>query len=351
MLRNFAIAAAVLVLGTAVLMAPIEVEDTLTLPGRVEPLREWTLVRSQTDAVESMVRNHLDGSVETYAINRFERGDAIRIDLAHAALGDAISVGDTVATMFSNEIERQIVALAGNLAAARATLESLSTGAKAEIIETEQRLLAQAEARATQQAATLERLRQLHAQGAIPDEELDIAENEQRVLQADIAVAEARIADAQTGAKPEDQAVLRTQIAAFENELDALRSRQQRFIITAPMDGVAARATGPDTLLTVRATTGTLITMPIREADHARLQRGQIVQLTGPGLPAPLDATLARLGDEVHTIGRDQVLLIAAIAEDAPPTLLPGTRVSATIDFGAVPLRQAAWELLLSMFR
>ena len=90
--------------------------------------------------------------------------------------------------------------------------------------------------------------------------------------------------------------------------------------------------------------------MPVRWANHQRLSTGQAVSIAVTGIDEPLEGTVRRLGDTVHLVDGEQVLLAAAVIETSPQELLPGTLVMCTLSFGEVSLRTYVLDSLRSMF-
>ena len=145
-----------------VLFLPISVPLRLVVPGKIMPAREWTLLRDQEGSIGALLRDHTQGTVQSYALNRFERGDVVRLTL-HPAIRPRVYVeaGDTIASISSSETERQLAQLTGELSTVLASLEVYASGEKVSIVDKARTQLARAEEQARQHDSELARLREL----------------------------------------------------------------------------------------------------------------------------------------------------------------------------------------------
>jgi hypothetical protein len=343
-MRLFVSSIVALLILVSVFVLPIEVADTYAVPGKLLPARAWTVARTNGGTVETTLRDHARGTVESYLLNRFERGDAVRFFLRPGLQPSmAVSVGDTMASIFSSEAERELARLSGDLEATVAALNLYTSGEKAAIVREAQMQLTRAEEQATQHLRELERLRTLRTNDLISAQELEVAESRQRVYDAELAARRARLDAALTGAKPEQVDLTRTEIAALNSEIEKLNTRLGLYTLTSPLSGVITRSTGPDTLLAVIDTTSFVVVMPVPVEQHGRLRLNQEVDVRIRGTRSPALARVMQLGDTVQRLQGHDVLLVTAVistSPEPPKPLYPGARAVCTFDFGKLRL----WE-------
>ncbi len=321
-----------------VIVLPISVPLTLVVPGKIVPAREWTLLRDQEGAIGALLRDHAQGTVQSYTFNRFERGDAVRLTVhPNIQPHTLVEAGDTLATLFSSETQRQLTQLTGQLAAVLASLDLFATGEKTAIVEEARTQLARSEELAAQNSKVLERLRALRERDLIAEQDLELSESQQRVLEADIAAARARLDVVQTGAKPQQLALTRTEAAALRDEIATLNDRVNLFTITAPLSGMVVRSFGPDTLLQVLDTSDHVVVMPVPWPEHQDLVREQAVTIDIVGTATQVQGRLQQLGDVVHVLQGQQVMLVTAAIDDVT-ALPPGAMAQCTIANGSVRL-------------
>lgn len=346
MIRYVVAGAVVVLMAVGVFFLPLELTYTIEAPGKVWPAQSWTLVRDGTEAIGGMLHDHADGTVQSYVLNHFDRGDFVQLTLHPRIKPDArIAAGDTIATIFSNQTERELAQLSGELAATLAMLDVQAAGEKAAVVNEARMLRAQAEEEAAQHEKILERLRTLRARALISAQELEVAESQHRVLRANIAAAQARIDALQTGARPEEMDLTRTTIEALRQEMAALNDRQGFNTITAPIDGRVVRSFGSDTLLTIHHTGSYVVIMPISWAEQRYLRRGQDVEVQVQGIDAPLVGRLHHLGDTVHQFNGESVLLVTAVIEGGPH-LLPGSMARCRVTGGTLSLKAYVQHLM-----
>ena len=90
MIRSLSVAIAVLLAIAALFLLPIELPYSVEAPGRIMPLKEWVLVRGRDGAVIATLYDHVQGSIESYAVTDIDRGDHVTVRL-HAARMDGAS--------------------------------------------------------------------------------------------------------------------------------------------------------------------------------------------------------------------------------------------------------------------
>lgn len=351
-MKPFSLAAIITLLVLAgVLLMPFEVTLDFDVPGKVLPQHEWTLVRNQEGAISSMLRNNTHGTVDRYAFNRFERGDAVRLQIRPSVVPHSkIEMGDTLASFLSAETDRQMAQLSGEFSAALASLDLFSTGEKPSTINEAEMQLEAAQERAAQNEKIILRLRVLRERDLISEQELEIAESQQRVLHTDVATAQARLDVVRTGAKPQQLALTRTEAAALEAEIAALNQRINLFTITSPIDGTVVRTYSSDTLLQVVDTSFLSVVMPIPWDAHSDLTIGQSVDIVFPGAKDVIQGEITQLGDSVHQLNGQQVFLVTASIQN-DHNIPIGMLANCKIEQGRVLLREYVVQSIQTMFR
>lgn len=329
----------IVLLGIGSLLLPESIAYEIESPGKVMPLKEWQLIQAEDGALRATLLDHARGAVEAYTINRFERGDAIRFRLNPSIYnGRFLARGDTIGVIYSSEINLRLTALQGELAAQEASLRFYAAGQKPALIEEARQGVLRAQARVTEHLNVLARVRQLYEQQLVAREELEAAESLQQVYEADVAIAEAQLRARETGAREEQIDLTRTEIRALRQSIEALRERLQFQTLVAPMNGYLARSFAPDTLLTLRDTTGFLVLIPIPLKKQALLTPGAGVDLSTPALDQVLTGELIEIGDTIHRINGEQVLPVLARFPGHHPRILPGLLVDTVIHCGKVSL-------------
>ncbi|MEK6650373.1 MAG: hypothetical protein AABY75_05315 [Bacteroidota bacterium] len=336
---NHPIATGMVVLLIALLvfaMLPITLSWNVSVPCRVIPGREWMLVRNGTGGVLAVVNDFVQGSVQEYTIVNVVRGDAFRFDLSSSfSPGDVVRAGDTVVTIHSYELVRELHRLSGELAVARASLDAVQSGEKESIEEEAQRVLLLARERERMLGLIAVRQDSLHRRNFVSLEVYELARSEAAVASMEAGTAEARLQVVRTGAKPEQIRLIRSQIAEREAEIGALKDQLATMTMVAPFAGVFFSSPGTDTLCAVEDTSrAILIQIPMRYLGS--VAPGQSVTLRAPRMPAALAGMVRRVDPRVRFSVGAQVVQATAVLTSDVSTLPTGAVVPGSIEIARV---------------
>ncbi|MBN2356090.1 hypothetical protein JXO59_08250, partial [candidate division KSB1 bacterium] len=188
--------------------------------------------------------------------------------------------------------------LQGQLDQAEASLRYYATGEKASLLSEAERQIEGARIQAQEQRRVVERLRDLMEKSLVAKQEYELALAAQRVFEVNVAIAETRLASLQTGAKPEQLALLRSQIAAIEREIETLEKKAANFVLTSPIAGVRLPQVGSDTLLTIASQDTFIVAMLVKYDDRLMLKKGLGIEVTGPA-----GETMAATIDQIYQVG------------------------------------------------
>lgn len=180
--------------------------------------------------------------------------------------GSRLFVNDTVAIVYSNEIERQIENLKGEIIAAKASLSLNLTGEKEAIIEQENKTLDYSIKQSEEQKKILDRVKTLYDKGLASLEEYEIAKGTYELNVINSSISKARLQSVQTGAKKEQVSLIRSQIISLENELAILQKRFKGFTVTSPIGGVLQK-TNSDTLMSLYDNSEFVLLCPVKVSD------------------------------------------------------------------------------------
>lgn len=212
--------------------------------------------------------------------------------------GDRVKRGDVVAELDPQEAESQVALAQADLATARARLEEEQAG----VAMLQERIRTKIdESRATRErtAKDLERLRALHAEGAIARQQLDLAQAEADVAAAGLAAA---LADKdQVKVKEHQVAGARAAVAQREAQLRLAEVQRSRMTIRAPIAGLVTKrlanvgeviGLGGGSTLTLGGPLFTLVDLDrlyvratVDEFDARQVRLGQEVRISLEALP------------------------------------------------------------------
>ncbi|PSN17233.1 efflux transporter periplasmic adaptor subunit [filamentous cyanobacterium CCP5] len=230
--------------------------------------------------------------------------------------GDAVSAGEVIARMSSDDIQAQIAQDRSAVAEAQARLQEVRNGSRPEeVAQAEAALRAattqveDAQARLDLAQSQLRRTEDLYQQGALPASDLDSAQRELRSAQAayrqsqaGVEEARSRLQDIRTLPVPEAVAQAEAQVAQAQGRLQGSQVRLEDTIIRAPFDGIvtqkfategafvtpttsASEATSATSTAIVALARGLEVLVEVPEADISQIQPGQRVEIRADAFP------------------------------------------------------------------
>lgn len=310
------------------LLLPIPLSRTIEIAGKILPAREWLLVKNQEGGVVTVFSDYRQGRVESYSVVSIIRGDAFQFAL-HPSFKrhDLVAAGDTVGSITSHELEREVYRLSGGLAVARRTLAVVRTGEKEPVTREAERSLALAKERSKLQESLFLRQDSLYKKNLIAVEAYEMARSAARLSTVEVAVAEARLQTVTTGSKPEQISMIESQIAGLEKELGALTQKMGALTIVSPFAGTLLSSAGTDTLCTIEDTARVvLLAIPVEYLT--RVVPGQPVTMRVARQGGVCNGIVARVDPRVRIIaGRQVVMGTATLAHST--TALPSRLVVA----------------------
>lgn len=226
--------------------------------------------------------------------------------------GQRVGVGAPLLRLDTADLAAQEAQAEANVAAARANLTRVLTGARPEERQQSANSVSQAEAALRSARASLElaqanagRMRSLKQQGAVSQQDLDTAETQAQVAQAQVIQAQAAYDSARqgwtimdVGARQEDIQQARAQLAQAEAGLAAIRVQLHDSTVYAPFAGtITQRSVEPGEIVSPAAGSVQTPLLVLSQVDdvyvefvvpaqhRAELAPGQAAQMNIDGLP------------------------------------------------------------------
>ena len=249
----------------------------------------WLLLRNRNDA-DGVIE--ASGTVEaTEADLGFQIGG--RVAAINAREGDAVAGGAELARLDRAELEARLRAGKAQVAAARALLAELRTGARPQEERQASAELEAARRRAADAATSLARTRKLYEGGAVSKEALDQAETAYAVLRAQAVQAQQQSSLVSSGPRTER---VQAQQAAVDQALAAeaqIQANLDNTIIRAPFAGIVTvrhREPGESVsaglpVITVMNPDDRWVRIYVREDQVGRVAMGQNASITSDSHP------------------------------------------------------------------
>lgn len=336
----------------AIVLLPVELQYKLKVQGKLLPAREWLLYKGTDGRLTSVLTDYFAGINKSYNVALFDRGDAMQFEF-HPKLhsGAVVKQNDTIARIYSNEIERLIENLKGQIAGARASLTMNMTGEKEAIINQEKNNLTYALKQAEEQKKILDRVEALYKRGLASQEEYEIAKGTFDLYEINVLISKSRLESVETGAKQEMIGLIKSQISALEKELAVLLRRSENFVLISPMEGYVNRKTNSDTLLIISDTSKYALLIPIKVPDKKFISTNQKVDIYINGKYQNVNSNIIELDNNVSLLNGIQVLTALARIDNTNEDMIPGLLVDAYIHtdrLSPVKYLQRIWQRLVN---
>lgn len=221
------------------------------------------------------------------------------------APGQAVQRDQPVAVLNNPELWAALGLARAEVAKAQSDRDRVYAGVRDEQVRILEREIQKAQAVHTQAVQELARKTILAARSDTSLQDLDNARAAEARDLADIAVAEARYAEAQRGPTDEERALADTAVAAAEAACDVVEKRAGKMLLRAPAAGVVAilvaelgEAIVPgEPVLTMVPDGGIWFGFNIREDALAGLAIGSAVSVAASGRPEGIRAKVTEMRD------------------------------------------------------
>ncbi|MGF1520771.1 MAG: efflux RND transporter periplasmic adaptor subunit [Leptolyngbyaceae cyanobacterium] len=280
--------------------------------------REDAVVELTTPVTQESLTIRFDGSgtvvsVDTVNLSPKTTGE---LEALYVEQGDTVQAGQVLAQMDTGSLQSELDQRQAQLAQAEAEYAKVLAGDRQEAI---QRAEAQVEAARSQQALAatqLNRFRELAAQGAISQNELDQYINESQVAEANSNEAQEQLDELLNGSRPEDIAVAEAAVAASKAQVAMIETELDDAQIVAPFDAIvkqtyatvgaivtpttSASATASATSSSILAlSSGLEVEVDVAEANIGQVNVGQSVEILADALPnQPFEGEVRRIAPE-----------------------------------------------------
>ncbi len=337
-----------LLVAIALLLAYLEIPYNVRSKGIVKPALEWSVQKGSDGGLVTMLENHQSGNIHTYQVHEFERGDVVQFLFNEALMHtDEVLQGDTIARVFSNDLQMRLVEKQGALGYEKALLQARLTGEKPEAVQMalEQVALARQELQ-TQQKQT-ERVKKLYEEDVVSEQEYELAVNDLRIKEYALEIAESNYEAITAGEKEEEIGTIRARIAALENERDQLKSHRREMNILSPVDGQIVRQrnpeeTGNEEVIRVADLSSLVVFVPVDPFEEQYIRTGQQVSIKSSYSRKQYTGEVVQIDNSVQLINNQPKIFVSVLVdnEHSERVLFPNMVVDARITSDPVTLGQ-----------
>lgn len=310
-----------IILAVVIYFLPVNLPLNLSARAKILPASEWIVARNDNGQIFTRLFDNRSGLSKNYSVSNFERGDDVRLIFrSDLKINSFVTTKDTIAKLYSNEIERQLTALKGSLEVAKASLKLNQTGDKASLVKMAEEQLAFQKKNAEEQRKILFRQEQLYQKKLISQEEYEISKGTAELNDLQIAIANANLETVRTGEKTEQIDFINSQIKSFENEIAILEKRTADFNIVPAIDGTISKLSIGDTLLIIQNTDDYFLMIPVNLKNQKYISIGEQVSFYSGADQTEFYGKIISINNSVeYLLGEPVIIVTAEIKNDNQP--------------------------------
>lgn len=223
--------------------------------------------------------------------------------------GDTLNEGDLVCRIDREDLRAQVLAANAGLAAARARLADLESGARPAEISA-------AQAQANKASADFDRYRQLYDQDAISAQQLDAARTQAQVAQQALTAAQDQLTIVQDGARSGQVEAARAEEERLQAQVDAQQAQADGIDVESPASGTVLSknfennefAPAGVPIVTVGDLDNCYVRVYVPSEDLARIQVGQAVNVYVDAYPGrAIAGTIQEISQQAEYTPRQSI--------------------------------------------
>jgi hypothetical protein len=336
--KSIWITTAVTVLIVSLLVASIYIKVPYTIASRAlfMPASEFNLVRTADGNLISSFKDNVRGVVKSYGVTEFQRGDVVQFLLNPKISNQKyVKAGDTIGWIVSNEEQRNLIQLKGELNIMKAELEFFTTGQKPEDIQTAKEQLELSKEQLDIQKKLLKRSASLFKDSVIPQQEYEIELNKLKVKEIEVGIAEDRYLSITTGEKKEQERLVSARISNLESQIKQVSDRLAYFTFTTPMSGMILlqreNAIG-ENVIAIGDTSRWVGVIPVQ------LKERDFIKLTDTISYKELKGNIVGIDNSVKVIDRKQSFYVTGVWP-FKDNIMPGTLAEVDINCPKVSIK------------
>ncbi len=333
-----------MIVAIIVIATQVEIYYSIRAQGVFGTPQEYRLSRTLEGNLVATMKNNVDNRIYQYDVTEFQRGDVVAFRLnPEIANRSHVGVGDTLGFIVSNEEQRNLIKLRGDLEILRAELEFFTTGQKPEDVLLAQEQWDLAKQDLETQRKLMARTEVLIQDGVISEQEYEIEENKLRLKELSEKIAEANYLSVTTGEKPEQELLIRTKIEALSWQIAQIEDRVSYFNITSPIAGrlyFPRSSSAEGKILSIRDTTSTIALVPIQLFEFAYVKEGD------RAIYQDEEGAIVNLDEEVKYLDSRQAIYATA-QWPYNARMKHGTMIETTLKCDRVSI----WDYFMRRFR
>ncbi len=272
-----------------------------------------------------------------------ERGDSIEFE-SLVVNSNKINSGDTLLTIYSDQLQHEIIKLEAELANTISELKVFETGEKPQLIEAARNKILLTEKIIERQLLQFNRADSLYKKKLISSDEYETYKYSLEQSKIQKTIYEEELLNLMTGSKKEYINFLNSKVMGLKDQLKSLRKRKSKHQLIAPFDGIVLQRFNSDTLFSVWDIDTLILRIPVKEKDKDNLQTGKEynIKLNNGNM---IVGKLLRAEREIKYIENTNVVFCSFSFCNIYHKYNPGAFYPAELILGKINLKEYLWRL------
>lgn len=323
---------AILILAIIVLFLPIKTNYSFDSTAKIMPVKEWHLKRGQDDSYISELRNNKTDVLSLVKGYKFERGDISEIILLKDLVSGSYSEpGDTLAYINSYFIENELTKLQNAKKIEQESMTVKLAGEKQPLIDEAVQRYNFAKQQKELEEKNFNRYRNLYYDSIISTAEFEIYENDYKLAEINLEIANSELISLKSGAKNEEIEYTRQKIDAIQREIETLERLKNEYYVVCPIGGVVSYNSALEDIISISDTSQYVLKIPVKVNNIQYLDRISGIRFSIPGYDDMVNASFIDLDENVSLFSNQQLVMAKAIIDGGQFKLYPGMAVQCTV--------------------
>jgi putative peptide zinc metalloprotease protein len=319
----------------------------------VNPIAEFSLLLNDFGLLEKKFRRGGAESEMKSSYIQMASQELASLDLIPLVNdGQKISIGDTLAILVSNQVTREIDSEQSTLKKLQNDLALLQSPPKKEEINEAISEVNAAQTMYDQKLRDEIRAKELSSRGLIATNELESTHAETQIAKAELANKRAKLKLLKSPPKPEEEAVIRSQIEKQEAKLQFLKNQQDAQSIVSTISGTVVINQNEEEFLSIIDNQKVEVLVPVSDFDIELIDVDQDVKLKVRSFTEQVfTGKVVHIPQDAIEINDKAFFMVSAVLDNKIMNLNKGMTGYAKIEIGTTSLFNLIMRRLTSIIR
>lgn len=319
----------------------------------IQPLAEFNLLINDFGLLEKNFRRGGDDSESKSSYLQMASTELASLDLIpYVRDGQQVAIGDTLAVLISNQVNREIISEKSVLDKLESDLALLKSPPKQEEIDEALAEIKAVQAVYNQKVKEEKRYQELTEKKLISQEELETAQAAAKVAKAELENKKAKLQLLKSPPKPEEVAVIFSEIEKQKAKLEFLKRQQDAQSIITPISGTVIMHQDDEFFLSIVDNSKVEVLVPVTDFDINLIKLNQRAKLKVRSFIGKIfEGNVVHIPKNAIKLKDRSIFLISIVIDNNNNLLRKGMTGYAKIEVGTGSLFSFAKRKITSIVR